>query len=152
MPKLFGESLTNVLHEEVGLMCLTEDESSALWNERLLVKTNVITIQTSYYWPKPPEGGVLAISSPLLRFVETRITGLTTQPIALTNFYSQSYGAFGHNYFEEFLFEPRLEPGLPPATRAELEAANIQLIYASAYGGQTGLFYVIGFDQTLRRL
>jgi hypothetical protein len=53
---------------------------------------------------------------------------------------------------EEFLFEPRLEPGLPPATRAELEAANIQLIYVSAWGTRANLFYVIGFDWTLRRL
>ena len=70
----------------------------------------------------------------------------------LTNYYSQSYGAFAHNAMEEFLFEPRLEPGLPPATLAELEAANIQLIYVSAWGTRASLFYVIGFDWTLRRL
>jgi hypothetical protein len=35
-----------------------------------------------------------------------------------------------HNFTEEFIFEPRLEPGLSPATLAELNAANIQFIHA----------------------
>ena len=102
---------------------------------RTLVHTNGLTVQTSYHWPKPA-GGIEILFAPLLRFVETRITGLTPEPIVLTNYYSQSYSAGNHNMFEEFVFEPRLEPGLPPATLAALNAANIQLLHISTFAAR----------------
>ena len=83
-------------------------------------------------------------TAPLLQFVETRITGLTTDPIVLTNCYSQTYGPGHHNFTEEFIFEPRLDPGVPPATLAQLNAANIQLIYVFWSGGTNALFYALG--------
>ena len=101
------------------------------------------TIQTSFYWPKRPDG-VMIYTAPLLQFTETRITGLTTDPIVLTNRYSQTYTPGHHNFTEEFIFEPRLDPGVPPATHAQLNAANIQLIYVFWSGGSTSSFYVLG--------
>lgn len=151
VPIRYGETLTNTVSETAYLRLRDDDVSSSIRREWLFVKTNVVAIQTTYYWPKPPVG-LAAIYTPLQRFVETRITGLTSNPIVLTNYYSQSYGACCHNAMEDFLFEPRLEPGLPAATLAELEAGNIQLIYVSSWGGRAEAFYVIGFDQTLRRL
>ncbi len=151
VPILYGETLTNTVSEIAYLQLRDDDVSSSIRREWLFIKTNVVAIQTIYYWPKPPEG-IAAISTPLQRFVETRISGLTSMPIVLTNYYSQTYGGCCHNAMEDFLFEPRLEPGLPAATLAELEAANIQLIYVSSWGGHAYAFYVIGFNQTLRRL
>ena len=151
VPTLYGETLTNITSEIVRLQPRNEDVSSSVFQERNLVCSNVVTIHTTYYWPKFANG-MLMLFTPLQRFVETRITGLTANPIVLTNYYSQTYGAHVHNYMEEFLFEPRLEPGLPPATLAELNAANIKQIYVSAGGGRAGLFFLIGFDQSLRRL
>ncbi len=151
VPILNGETLTNIVSESATLQLRDDDVSSSIRREWLFIKTNVVAIQTAYYWPKPPEG-IAAISTPLHRFIETRIMGLTSDPIVLTNYYSQSYGACCHNAMEEFLFEPRREPGMPASTLAQLQAANIQLIYVSAWGGRASAFYVVGFDQTLRAL
>jgi hypothetical protein len=138
-------------NEYCFLEACPEFESCPLLQERTFTNTHGLTIQSSFYWPKPPEG-LLAMTSPLLRFVETRITGLTTAPMVLTNYYSQTYGAYIHNYCEQFVFEPRLEPGLPSSTLAELEAANVQLIYVPAFGGRSQGVYALGFDQKFRDL
>jgi hypothetical protein len=138
MPVLdwMGEPAT-VTNETVRLEPRPTLSPEAILQERLLVRTNVATVQTRFYWPKEPQG-VIIYTAPLLQFAETRITGLTTSPIVLTNAYSQTYGPGHHNFSEEFIFEPRLEPGLSPATLAELQAANIQLIYVHwRLGGST---------------
>jgi hypothetical protein len=64
------------------------------------------------------------------------ITGLTQDPIVLSGEFSQSYRPGHHNFYEHFVFEPRLEAGVPLATLAELEAQGIHLIHAvgSPYG------------------
>ena len=125
--------------------------AGAILQNRLLVRTNVAAIQTSFYWPKTPER-VLIYTAPLVQFVQTRITGLTPDPIVLTNYYSQTYGPGHHNFTEEFIFEPRLEPGLPSATLNQLAAANIRLIYVFWQGGENTTFYVLGLDGKFRPL
>jgi hypothetical protein len=64
-----------------------------------------------------------------VQFVQTRIEGLTTEPIVLTDFFSQSVGGGSHLCPKNFLFEPGLEPGISPQILAELKARNIRLIY-----------------------
>jgi len=152
MPTIDSSGVSSkVTNETVSLEVQPVLMPGAVLQERTLVKTNVATIQTSFYWPKEP-GGIMIYTAPLLRFVETRITGLTTDPIVLTNCYSQTYGPGHHNFTEEFIFEPRLDPGVPPATLAELNAANIQLIYVFWQGGPNAVFYVLGLDQKFRPL
>jgi hypothetical protein len=85
-----------------------------------------ISITTYFYYA---EWESMILTYPLSHFVETRITGLTTQPIVLHGYYSQTFHPFHHNFGEEFLFEPRLEPGISQSILDELEAKNIQLIY-----------------------
>ncbi|HWI57869.1 MAG TPA: hypothetical protein VNZ22_11630, partial [Bacillota bacterium] len=142
---------TNTLSDTVTLQQRPDPNALGVLQMRTLVQTNGMTIQTSYYWPKSP-GGILVVYSPLLQFAETRISGLTTTPIVLTDYYAQSYGAYHHNFYEEFIFEPRLDPAVPAQTLAELKAANIQLIYAWTEGGRRTVFYVQGYDQKLRKL
>ncbi len=143
-----------------GVPYWTNSETVSLW-QRAAVSggevlqarafgTNGLLIQTSFYWPKPPDGVLSPVTVPATRFVETRISGLTANPIVLTNYYSQTYSAFHHNFFEDFIFEPGLEPGLAPSTLAELQAANIQLIYVTAGNARCMGLYVMGFDQTFR--
>ncbi len=60
---------------------------------------------------------------------QTRIEGLTSEPIVLTGYFSQSVGGGLHLCPKNFLFEPGLEPGIPQKTLDELRAKNIQLIY-----------------------
>jgi hypothetical protein len=109
-----------------------------------------VTVITRFYWPNeaPAAGGYTA---PLMAFLDTRITGLTTEPIVLTGHYSQTYRPGHHNFTEDYLFEPRLEPNLSPTTLAELEAADIRLIHLEL-GFVEPRFHVIGRDGRLRRL
>jgi hypothetical protein len=69
-----------------------------------------------------------------VQFVQTRIEGLTTEPIVLTDFFSQSVGGGSHLCPKNFLFEPGLEPGIAPEILAELKARNIRLIYYTTGG------------------
>jgi hypothetical protein len=66
---------------------------------------------------------------PLFRFEETRINGLTSQPIVLRGFFSQTWNSGHRQYSENFLFEPHLEDGIDPAILQELEAKDIRMIY-----------------------
>ncbi len=64
-----------------------------------------------------------------VQFESTRIEGLTTEPIVLTGYFSQSVGAGAHLCPKNFLFEPGLEPGISQQTLDELIARNVRLIY-----------------------
>ncbi len=84
-----------------------------------------VSLRTEFYmrWSWDP-------SSPTsIQIERTRIEGLTTEPIVLTGFFSQSVGGGSHLCPKNFLFEPGLEPGISPQILAELQARNIRLIY-----------------------
>ena len=103
-----------------------------------------VTIETSFYWPPAPTGPTAGYTAPLLRWVQTTITGLTTAPFTLTGDYSQTYEPGHHNFYEAFLFEPRLEPGLSQETLDELRAQGIDLI--SAAGDRFGDATIATYD------
>ena len=87
--------------------------------------TNV-TITSRYYIGR---NGAYAGEPPLFRFEETRIEGLTSRPLLLRGFFSQSWSGAHRQYAENFLFEPHLEEGMDVALLQELEAKNIRMIY-----------------------
>ncbi|MGK4005826.1 PEP/pyruvate-binding domain-containing protein [Sorangium sp. So ce1036] len=101
----------------------------ALLQERSLSSASGVRVATSFYWPPPPTGPTAGYTAPLHKWVETRIEGLTSSPIVLRAYHAQTYRPQHHNFSEDFIFEPRLEPGLDPALLAELEAKDIRLIY-----------------------
>jgi hypothetical protein len=151
MPRIeSGGAPGSTTNDYVTLEVMPVVTPGALLQERTVTGTNV-SVQTSFYWPKGPQaaGGYTA---PLVQFVETRITGLTTDPIVLTNYFSQTYHPFHHNFVEEFIFEPRLEPGVPASTLAELNAANIQLIYVRRGFGTNMSVRALGFNHEFRNL
>lgn len=115
-----------------------------------LYTTNGVEITTAFYWPKPDGGIVAGYTAPLVRFDKTVLTGLTAAPIILTNYYSQTYRPGHHNFTEEFIFEPRLDPGVSATARAELEAANVQLIYLELGSGDNAK--ILGLDGKFRPL
>ena len=152
MPAINSSGVSSkATNETVSLQLLPALTPGSLLQQRTLVKTNVATIQTSFYWPKHPDG-VMIYTAPLLQFTETRITGLTADPIVMTNRYSQTYTPGHHNFTEEYIFEPRLDPAVPPAILAQLNAANIQLIYAFWSGGTNAVFYALGLNGQFRPL
>jgi hypothetical protein len=113
-----------------------------------------LTVQSSYWYPPPPTGPKGGYTAPIIRWDETTITGLTTAPIVLTGYYSQTHAPRHHNFGGEYIFEPRLEPGLPEATRLELEAANVAwiVIIDNDSQGAEDQMWVLGVDGALRRL
>ncbi len=110
-------------------------------------KDGTIRIVTRFYYPPAQILPPILKTFPLYAWKETVITGLTAEPIILRGFYSQTMAPGHHNFWEEFLFDPKLEalePNAPegsqPLTaqqRAELEAANVSMIYGF-WGGITG--------------
>jgi hypothetical protein len=64
-----------------------------------------------------------------VQFKQTRIEGLTTEPIVLTGYFSQSVGGGAHLCPKYFLFEPALEPGISQIILDELKDKNVKYIY-----------------------
>lgn len=108
-------------------------------------------VRTRFYHPPMPHGDSAGYTAPLEAWKETTLSGFTAQPIVLHGFWSQTYRPGHHNFTEEFLFEPRLEEGLSPAVKAELEAANVQWIYVEV-SYDTSSIGVMGTDGVFRML
>ena len=88
----------------------------------------------------------------LARALEADVrAGLTASPIVLRGYYSQTFRPEHHNFGAEYIFEPRLEPGMGADILAELEAANIQFLYL-AQGDSSIEAWVLGLDGILRPL
>ena len=119
--------------DQVSLISSRSPDPDDLLQPRKMSDAGV-TIETSYYWPPHPTGPTAGYTAPLVRWVQTTITGLTTLPFTLMGDYSQTYEPGHHNFYETFLFEPRLEPGLSQGTLDELRAQGVDLI--SAAGGR----------------
>ncbi len=84
-----------------------------------------VTIETQFYM----HWGWGADSPTSIQFKQTRIEGLTSAPIVLTGFFSQSVGGGSHLCPKDFLFEPQLEPGISPKVLEELKVRNVRLIF-----------------------
>ena len=108
-------------------------------------------VDVEFFWPPAPTGAVAGYTAPLEKWERTTITGLTTTPITLEGYFSQTYRPGHHNFTEEFLFEPRLEEGIPAALVAELEAQNIRQIYVSL-GFISPVIKILGADGKFRDL
>lgn len=107
---------------------------------------SLIRIETSFYWPPPPTGAVAGYTAPLVRWQQTTISGYTSEPIVLTDWYAQTYRPGHHNFSETFLFEPRLDPGVSPEMLAELKQRDIRLILLQI-GGLEPTIMSFGFDE-----
>ncbi len=111
-----------------------------------------INLRVEFYWPPAPNGPVAGYTAPLEKWEQTTITGLTSEPVVLRGYYSQTYRPGHHNFTEDFVFEPRLEEGISAAQLAELEAADVRMIYWTAGSAQPGAMRVIGLNGKLREL
>ncbi|MBK8913103.1 MAG: hypothetical protein IPM64_00635 [Phycisphaerales bacterium] len=97
---------------------------------------NGVTVETSYYWPAGPTGIVAGYTAPLAGWEQTVIAGLTSTPIVLRDDYAQTYRPGHHNFTEDFLFEPRIDPSVPANLIAELDAQGIAQILVLETGGR----------------
>ena len=79
-----------------------EPSDDDIFQERTL-SANGISIHTTFYYPAPPPGqsdwvADAGATAPLKRWGRTTIQGLTTEPIILEGYYSQTYRPEHHNY------------------------------------------------------
>jgi len=119
--------------------------------------TNV-SIHTSYWLKGEARTG--DCRCPLFRFVETRIEGLTSQPIVLRGYWSQTWEGIHVTDYQQFIFEPRLESGISPQIADELAAQDIAALYLNRSGAardntsgviSNAVLVVVGLDGTPRR-
>ncbi len=142
-----GPTTTTLDHAQLG-PCVPVTASS-LPQERQITVGGNIRIVTRFYWPEPPKGPSAGYTAPCIGWIGTTITGLTTVPVELRADAAQTYHPFHHNFSEEFLFEPGLEPALSTAQREELMAKNIRLLHVD-WDQQTGSLRVVGLDGKMR--
>jgi len=106
-----------------------QPQSGDLLEKRVGKFPNGRSIRVGFYWPPEPSGTIAGYTAPLARWVETTIEGFTVKPIVLRGYYAQTYCPSHHNFTENFLFEPRLEPGLDTEILNELRAKDIRLFH-----------------------
>jgi hypothetical protein len=114
-----------------------------------------VTIDSSYWWPPPPYYGLGGYTAWLVAWDETAIAGLTSSPIVLRGYFSQTYVTDLHNFYEGYVFEPRLEEDIDPATLMELEAADVAAVVVEkieGYDAPPPSIMVVGLDGALRPL
>ena len=143
-PSELSTTTTNTVH----LWSRPAPTDNDVFQERSLTYDG-ITIETSFYYPPPPDEypNWDAHTAPLIRWVQTRIEGLTTEPIVLEGNYAQTYRPEHHNLVENFLFEPRLEPGLASDILDQLEALDIRYVHVilDNQGGDLSQIMTHGF-------
>lgn len=115
--------------ESVRLYPRRDPEPGDVIQQRTLVGPNGVVAQATFYWPKPPTGIIAGYTAPLVAWVDVVIEGLTTDPLVLQDYYALTYRPWHHNFAEEFILDPWLEPTLTPQQRAELAAQNIRLLH-----------------------
>ncbi len=86
-------------------------------------------IVSRFYHPPFPQGPTAGYTAPMEKWLETTIGGFTTEPLVLNSYFSQSYRPGHHNFWEDFLFEPKLDPNVTAAQLAELESINLHRIF-----------------------
>lgn len=83
------------------------------------------------------------------------IEGLLTEPLQLTSDLSQTYlqtGRFGHDFVQNAIFEPWLEPGISDELKEELTRRNIRLLhyYSFYFGRSEERWRILGLDGKFR--
>ncbi len=128
-----SSGLRSTTASRVHLWQRAEPSDDDILQERSL-SSNGVSIQTTFYYPAPPPGQTdwvadAGSTAPLKRWGRTTLQGLTAEPIVLEGYYSQTYRPEHHNFIENFLFEPRLEPGISQSILDQLKSRNIRFIH-----------------------
>ena len=148
----FGETsyLTNISSRLYPLRSETPNDLFREAAFEVVGQGTNVSIRSSYWLPAEARGD--DCRCPLLRIVESRIDGFTTEPIVLRGYWSQTFNDIHHSDYQQFIFEPRLEPGVSQQQLNELAAADIMQIYVNGNGEFfPPVLIIVGFDGTPRR-
>jgi hypothetical protein len=122
-------------------------EPGSFYQKRAVIGPGV-RVDTGFFWPPEAiQGPNNGYTAPLLQWNATRVIGLTPEPFVLTDYFAQTYLPYHHNFGEEFLLQPHLDPNLPAQVRSDLEQSDVKLIFF--YGGSDEVT-VAGFDGVFR--
>jgi hypothetical protein len=149
-----GPNTTTTTTDMICLVRRLEPQVGDILQHRYYEVPKGPSISVTFYWPPDP-GMAAGYTAPLSRWVETVIEGYTSEPIVLHGWYSQTYRPGHHNFYEHFLFEPRLEEGISQEILDELRAQDIRLIlffyefdreWVRTYGFDDKEFYPADID------
>lgn len=127
-------------------------EPGSMRVDRVFEDAAGLRVETSYWFPPPPRGATAGYTAPLMKWVETRITGLTSEPIVLHGYFAQTYRPWHHNFGGDYIFEPRLDPEVPAGLLAELAAQDIAFVFVEDNYSGSAVFWAVGLDGALRML
>jgi hypothetical protein len=142
---------TQTLKDEARLAPVRGVDSRSLLQERSLATAAGFHASLRFYWPEPPTGPSAGYTAPCIAWVGSTLTGLTREPLKLKAESAQTYHPYHHNFSEEFLLEPGKDPGVSDTQKAELAAANIQMIYLFSEDRATARVWFVGTDGKLRQ-
>ncbi|MGQ0507201.1 MAG: PEP/pyruvate-binding domain-containing protein [Myxococcaceae bacterium] len=122
----FTGPVTTTKDSVLLLPCLTEAEIAPQVQTAEATGKQGLVVKTQYRYRLPLTG--FDKTAVLGRFLQTEITGLTSSPILLKSERSQTFVPRHHNFAEDFIFDPELEPGLAESVKAQLRAKDIRLL------------------------
>ena len=99
-------------------------------------------LDTEFYWFDSSSRYTEQTVGPtyaLDRFKTSRLSGFTSEPIVLTDYWSQTYQPTHHNGLDAFVFEPRLSGNVTEAQLEELGAQDIRALYVLSGTADTDL-------------
>jgi len=144
----WDDTFITTTNESARLAPATVRDSESIFRT-VAVTDKGIEVIARFYWPAPPKGVSAGYTAPVQEWDQTVIKGLTTEPIVLKGYFSQTYRPEHHNFAENFIFEPRLEPGISGNTLEELQKLNIAAINVRYGFFQDGIAF-IGLDGKIR--
>lgn len=148
----FGEQ-TLVTNEVVRLVPATSASALSVPVTRTVSwSKSTCMAKMEFFWPIPPAGVSAGYTAPLIAWKQSTISGLTSDPIVLTGYYAQTYRPQHHNFSEDFLLEPRLDPAVSAAALAELDGKDILQLVIHWDGFADGAVQAVGKDGKLRPL
>lgn len=142
-------TMESVEEETVSLVPIRRVHSESLRQERQMT-WGERRVTTTFYWPPHPKGPTAGYTAPLEAWVETTMEGFTTRPIRLRGDFSQTYRPGHHNFSEDFLFDPWLEPDVDPDLLAELAADNVRGVVVIRSIDGDAWYFLWGLDGTFR--
>ena len=142
--------------DECFLYELEDSEEPTWYNRSVRVNLRGVKIDGSYKLGVPNYQGSPAwiFKTPVLNFwksTQISMAALNDEPITFSNRFARTYAPGHHNFWEIFLFDPALEPGVSESQRQDLRDANIRYIFLTA-GPEVDKpeLLFIGFDNTVR--
>jgi hypothetical protein len=149
-----GSDLGTTTSEDALLAACTDEAplpAGSSLVEKAFTGPGGLRIETAYHFPPPPRGPTAGYTAPLVKWKETKISGLAAAPIVLRGFFSQSFRPDHHNFGADYIFEPRLEPGLPASVAAELLAKDVVYLFVDDQDGGEVQIWIGGKNGALRK-